>query len=109
MELLTCSFCTISDVKSGRKRTTRSETAEYLNAEEGNAPQYLIDLLTPLTAMMGTIEDFLAGGGHPPPPSPKQSVFPVAAVIAPANEQENSMRNFGSLHLSLGVDIHQTT
>ena len=73
--------------QSGRKRTTRSETTDDMDVDEGHAPQYLIDLLTPLTARLRGIEDFLAGEGHPP-------VLPPKTLIAPMASQGNLVNCF---------------
>jgi len=70
----------------GRKRTTRFNTVDNLDEERGHAPQYLIDLLTPIMVRMGSIEDFLTNGGHLalPPPEPP--------IVPPIREQEGWMQ-----------------
>lgn len=63
-----------------------------LGTEAGEAPQYLIDLLAPLTARMGAIEEMMARGGAPTLPAREPPVPPAVPVATPVGEHEAWMR-----------------
>jgi len=71
--------------------------AEETGAGAGQAPQYLIDLLAPLTDRLRAVEDFMSGFVPPPPVAPEPAVAaveePVAAMTAVSRaDQEMWMR-----------------
>ena len=83
----------------GRARTRAAGPvpAEETGAGAGQAPQYLIDLLAPLTDRLRAVEDFMSGFVPPPPAAPEPAVAaveePVAAMAAVSRaDQEMWMR-----------------
>ena len=73
-------------VGHGKARATRAGLAHDVEPVE-QAPQYLIDLLAPMTARMQALEDRLAGGREASPPRRKLMV-PQVQIVAPVIDQE---------------------
>jgi len=77
-------------VGRGKARATRAGPAHDAEPAE-QAPQYLIDLLAPMTARMQALEDRLAGGREASPPR-RQTIVPQVQLAAPAIDQEAWLR-----------------